>query len=55
MAQYFIPTAGDYPQTLNNRLKKEFVEDILEYVGGEGDKDDQKRAGRALDSSVRRA
>ena len=54
MGFYFVPQPGSLPQTSNNRTKSELVDDILEFVGGEGDKDDQRRAGRALDSSVRR-
>ena len=54
MGKYFIPQPGATPQTGNNRSMSELVDDILEYTGGEGDKDDQKRAARALDSSVRR-
>jgi len=51
---YFVPQPGSLPQTSNNRTRSELIDDILEFTGGEGDKDEQRRAGRALDSSVRR-
>ena len=54
MGFYYVPQPGSLPQTGNNRARSELIDDILEFVGGEGDKDDQRRAGRALDSSVRR-
>ena len=54
MGFYFVGQPGSVPQTQDNRVKSELIDDILEFVGGEGDKDDQKRASRALDSSVRR-
>ena len=54
MGQYFIPQPSATPQTADNRPKSELVDDILEFVGGEGDKDNQKREGRALNSAVRR-
>lgn len=46
------PAAG-FPQSGSNRTRNQAIAELLDYVGGAGDADEEGRAGRSWDAAVR--
>lgn len=53
MPAEFVPASADFPQISTNRTIAEIVTDLLGFVGGESDDDQQRRAFSALETAVR--